>query len=244
MTSTSPNEVRSYRFLIHNKSVETSTRYCSAMEEEKPKPIPLRSWARAGAIALGSLFLALPIAAYFDSRLGLLGTADKSDDAFGLVMAIFVVLGGVLLVSGIVGMWLMWKDVAPLGNASVPDVDRITIREPAVVTRTGLSTASAEAAPSESSEPIKEVDSSPPFEGQQREVDLFEADNAFVDAAKSYYDENLSTGMPFSKAVLSVWRSKFGRPNYFFEVKVDDDIRWIRVPHRGKAGAGAGAAGE
>ena len=212
------------------------------------KPMPLRGATRVGAIVLGVLFLALPIAAYFDARLGLLGASDKTSDAFGLVMAIFVVLGGVLLISGIIGMWLMWKDVGPLNESSVPDVDRISIKDPSLSpvkidatapTRLHGETYGAQA------RVVPAVGSEPPFTGQQREVDLLEADVAFVDAARSYYDEFLSSGIPFSRAVVSVWRSKHGRPNYYFEVRVEpDEIRWIRVPHRGKAGAGAGAAGE
>lgn len=219
------------------------------MNSDKGKPIPLRGATRIGMVVLGAIFLILPVAAYFDARLGLLGTPDKSLDSFGLVMAIFVVLGGVLLVSGIIGMWLMWKDVSPLNDTSTPDVDRISITEPspagAEADATGQATSGTATDGAGADLTVDEVGAKPPYPGQQRQVDLLEADSAFIDAAKSYYDEHLSTGTPFSKAVQSVWRSKHGRPNYYFEVRAgSDEIRWIRVPHRGKAGGGAGAAGE
>jgi hypothetical protein len=202
------------------------------------KPISLTGATRAGSIALGALFLGLPVAAYFDTRLGLVGTSDQPQEAFGLVMAIFVVLGGVLVVSGIIGMWLMWKDVAPLSDSTSPDLGRVASFDPVAAS------AGQHADLSEGSASLH-GDNSPPFPGQQREVDLLEADTAFVDAAKSYYDEMLSTGTSFSKAVTSVWRSKHGRPNYYFQVTLPSgEIRWIRVPHRGKAGGGAGTAGE
>ena len=210
--------------------------------------MPLRGRTRAGAIALGAVFLLLPIAVYLDARLGLLGTSDRSPDAFGLVLAIFAVLGGVLLVSGIIGMWLMWKDVTPLSNISIPDADRISTvvpLTPEVVAGADAPTSLPAAISGIGEDDLPSTGSQPPFDGQQREVDLLDADGAFVDAAKSYYDEYLSTGIPFSRAVQSVWRSTHGRPNYYFEVRLNaDEMRWIRVPHRGKTGGGAGAAGE
>jgi hypothetical protein len=188
---------------------------------EKPRPIPLRGGARAGVIALGALFLVLPVAAYLDARLGLLGTPDAASEAFGLVMAVFVGIGGVLVVSGLLGVWLMWRDVGLLADPFAPDLDRISVVEPAAA---GV----APAAPS-----VRSRDAQPPFDGEQEQVVPADADRAFVDAARSYYDERLSTGIPFSEALQSVWRSRHGRPNYYFEVRPGpSDIRWIRVPHR------------
>jgi hypothetical protein len=188
---------------------------------EKPKPIPLRGGARAGVIALGALFLVLPVAAYLDARLGLLRTPDATSEAFGLVMAVFVGIGGVLVVSGFLGVWLMWRDVGLLADPSAPDLDRISVVEPDAA---GV----APAAPA-----TRARHTEPPIEGQQERVDPVDADRAFVDAARSYYDERLSTGIPFSEALQSVWRSRYGRPNYYFEVRPGpNDIRWIRVPHR------------
>jgi hypothetical protein len=191
----------------------------------------LTGLSRIGVIALGAFFLALPVGAYFDNRIGWLGDLDNSLDAFSLVMAIFVALGGVLIVSGIVGFWLMWKDVSLLSVDQQPDPTRIeTLEQPSP----------CQADKNSPSRPEK-----PPFDGEQKQVDLSEADTAFVDAAESYYDEKLSKGTSFRKALQSVWRSSHGRPNYFFEVLVEPGkVAWIRVPHRGKGGGGAGTAGE
>jgi hypothetical protein len=198
---------------------------------EKPRPIPLRGRARAGAIALGALFLVLPVAAYLDARLGLLGTPDAAPEAFGLVMAVFVGIGGVLVVSGFLGVWLMWRDVGLLADPSAPDLDRISVVEPA---------AAGDAPPATTAPSIRARHMEPPVEGQQERVDPVDADRAFLDAARSYYDERLSTGVPFSEALQSVWRSRHGRPNYYFEVRPGrSDVRWIRVPHRAGVDAGS-----
>jgi hypothetical protein len=191
----------------------------------KTRPIPLRGGARGGAIALGALFLCLPVVAYLDARLGLIGTPDAVPEAFGLVMAIFVGIGGVLVVSGILGMWLMWRDVGPLIDTSEPDLDRISVTAPAAM------------APS-----VRSRDDEPPFDGEQERVGPADADRAFVEAARSYYDERLSTGTSFGEALQSVWRSRHGRPNYYFEVRPGPTgTVWIRVPHR-QGGDGAATA--
>ena len=195
--------------------------------ELEKDPIELRGWRRAAAVALGAFFVALPIFAYFDERMGILGSKNQSPDAFSLVMAIFVVLGGVLLLSGIIGVWLMWKDVGTLDRSSEPN-------ELAIATKQVPTAQTLEA----------EHLLDPPFDGQWVQKSPGDADPLFAKAAENYFYGTLGEAANFDSEVRTVWRTKSGRPNWAFEVVTSSGPKWIKVPHRGKAGKGAGTAAE
>lgn len=191
--------------------------------------IELSLGQRLGACLLGLAFIALPVAAYFDSRMGLLGAEGSPSTDFNLVFAIFAVIGGVFLLSGAIGYWVMWKDVQvfnPRGPA-VADID------------------STEAPTAENGHrALSPASDTPPFDGTFVEKSLDSADPAFVTAAENYYRTTMGQTGSFPDAVRAVYRTASGRPNWYFLVDVDGARRkWIRVPHAGRAGTGAGQPG-
>lgn len=196
------------------------------MSEGDSGPVQLQGWKRALVICIGVGFVVVPILGYLDTRAGWLGTPQPMSEAFGLVMAVLAVIGGVFILSGVLGFWLMWKDVAAL-NLNKPDPARVTV------------------AASDSADAQSLIADGPPFGGGEwLQTDLASSDRDFTLIAKNYFvNQQGGDDREFDRSVISVWRSK-GRPNYAFLIKTPAGPRWIKVPHRGRAGAGAGESME
>lgn len=87
--------------------------------------------------------------------------------------------------------------------------------------------------------------STPPFDGNFVEVPLDEADPDFVKVAKDVFYGNSESGDNFTAAVQSVFRSTPGRPSWYFLLNTSDGrSSWLKVPHAGRRGAGAGVPGK
>lgn len=193
-------------------------------EADEREPIRLSRRQRALLIGLGSLFIAVPLLVHIDARIGLLGP-DIEPGGIDLTLAVFTVIGALLLISGIVGVLFTWQGVSPAHGAA--DRKRTEASPPKTIT--GVQRADGSAPP--------------PFNGTFTESTLDDADPDFVDAARDFYDTQLRGSKPFATSVTQVYRSAAGRPSWYFEVENTSGQRqWIRVPHRGKAGRGAGAA--
>ncbi len=195
------------------------------MQEAESGPIQLVGWKRGLVLGIGALFVLIPVLAYLDTRIGWVAAPQPMPEAFGLLMAVFAVIGGVFLLSGFLGFWLMWKDVAAL-DLNRPDPSRVAV---------------ASARPAAAGARAEER---PPFDGAWFRTDLAGADREFALVAKNYFvDRQGGDDTDFDRSVISVWRSK-GRPNYAFHLRTPAGERWIKVPHRGRAGAGAGESFE
>ena len=186
--------------------------------------IRLARWQRLIVILLGVTFIAVPALVYIDSRIGVLGLTIEPG-GIDLTLAVFLVIGTLLLLSGLIGVLFTWQGVNPARGGADRNLVEATPPEPLISSVRG----------DESHEP--------PFSGRFTESTLDAADPDFVDAARDFFDSELQGSKSFASAVKQVYRSAAGRPSWYFEVENKDGARqWIRVPHRGKAGRGAGAA--
>jgi hypothetical protein len=175
---------------------------------------------RYTVIGLGALFITIPLVAYMDARLGWLGEPREGVGNLDLMWAVLIIIGAILLVSGIVGQLLTWPGVVPL---SMPSVEG------------AVSVKSDKIPPTAAASPRK-----PPFEGDFVRVDPLTADSNFVKAGAEYFRTKLHERGPFAEAVKGVYRSRTGRPNWVFDVETSDGGRhWIYMPHGGRSGAGA-----
>lgn len=199
-------------------------RYASAVPEgsDERELIELRGWKRSVVVVLGACFVTIPLFVYVDGRIGILGDPVEPG-GIDLLLSVFAVMGALLLVSGATGILITWQGVDPARGG--PDRARIQASQP-------------EPAPPT----IGAVkDRRPPFDGHFTRSTLDEADPDFVDAAREYFDAHLPGRESFESAVSQVYRSAAGRPSWYFEVhNPDGTYQWIRVPHRGRAGRGAG----
>lgn len=194
------------------------------MNEEKKAPIPLSARARLGVGLLGAILLLLPIVAYVDQRKSLLGDSSANLSGFNIVYAILAGIGGIFILSAVIGYWVMWKDVALL-DPGKPDPRGITSRP---------------VLPNAATTPDKIEE--PPFGGKAyARVPLNEADPDFVEVAKDYFYGEMKMDGSFENAVSAVFRSTPGRPSWYFLIRGrDGKSSWVKIPHAGRGGAGAG----
>lgn len=193
------------------------------MHDEQRATIPLSRWARFGIGLLGAALLILPILAYVDQRKAFLGENTSDLSGFNIVYAILAGIGGIFILSSVIGYWVMWKDVALL-DPSKPDPDRIT---------------SMPVQPSDTvaADKIEE----PPFGGKYARVPFDEADPDFVEAAKDHFYGPMAMEGSFASAVEAVFRSTPGRPSWYFLIRGrDGKSSWVKIPHAGRGGSGAG----
>lgn len=197
------------------------------MEDDTRTAISLTGWKRPTIGILGILLIALSIAAYIDQRASVLGDSTSDLSGFNIVYAILAGMGGIFTLSAAIGYWVMWKDVSLLdpGKPDVKNVETVKASpEGGANTRTT---------------------STPPFDGNFVEVPLDEADPDFVKVAKDVFYGNSESGDNFTAAVQSVFRSTPGRPSWYFLLNTSDGrSSWLKVPHAGRRGAGAGVPGK
>lgn len=194
------------------------------IDPEERELIELRGWKRAVVVAVGISLIAVPLFVYLDNRIGLLGEPIQPG-GLDLMLAVFAVIGALLLVSGITGVLFTWQGVSPVSGRA--DRNRIDATKPEKPQAAAMA----------------DADRKPPFKGDFTKWTLHGADSDFVDAASDYFEARWGGQQPFAAAVKQVYRSAAGRPSWYFEVEnPDGELQWIRVPHRGKAGRGAGTA--
>lgn len=187
--------------------------------------IVLSSGQRWGSGASGMILLLFPVGVYVDRRAGILGEGAAEFDGFEWTLLAFVAIGGILLLSAILGRWLVWKDMSVLDESAPASKGAITS------VAVGKSTAPEQGAPGASV---------PPFDGSYTRVDIGQADKRFLETAANYFREELRQRSNFYEALQEVHRTAFGRPSWVFLVKQDDGTSaWIRVPHAGRGGSGA-----
>lgn len=193
------------------------------MENETRSSIPLTGWQRTGIGGLGFLLITLPVLAYIDQRALLLRETSADLSGFQIVYAILAGIGGIFILSAAVGHWVMWKDVSLL-DPGKPDLENVE---------------SVKAAPGSSTQSVSDI--KPPFDGKFIKVPLEEADPDFVKAARDVFYSYASESESFTAAVQAVFRSTPGRPSWYFLLDTGDgDPSWLKVPHAGRRGAGAG----
>lgn len=197
------------------------------MENDENSTLALTGWKRSAIGALGIILIALPVAAYIDQRASLLGDNAHELSGFNIVYAILAGIGGIFTLSAAIGYWVMWKDVSLL-DPGKPDIDNVE----SVKANPGGDT-------NEQSLPT------PPFDGNFVEVPLDEADPDFVKVAQDTFYGKHGSGGSFTEAVQAVFRSTPGRPSWYFLLNTKDGkSTWLKVPHAGRRGSGAGVPGE
>ncbi|WP_291277615.1 hypothetical protein [Galactobacter sp.] len=190
------------------------------------EPLYIRSRrARFALIIIGSLFTAIPIVAYLDIRLQLLGKLPKVIGDHDLMWSIFIVAGVLMMLSGSFGRLFSW------GGVGVIESDVVH---------------SESAAPELASHSAFASQDIVWPEGDQTKFNIVEradADAAFVEVAKEYYVDVLGgKGDNFEAALKRVFKSAMGRPNWVFYVeepgRSSQKYRFIYVPHNGRGGSG------
>lgn len=182
----------------------------------------LRTHAQVILVTIGVILMAVPIAAYLDVRLELLGASDGSLGGLDLMWAVVFVVGVLLVLSGWSGYLILWSGM---------QLDSV----PGTPSTGDPRDASMAGGPEEAAKP--------PFKGDFVSVPVDKADKAFAVKAEDYFYKEFGQQKDFSEAVQGVYRSSIGRPNWAFEVRLADGrSKWIYVPHRGRGGSGASDA--
>lgn len=182
---------------------------------------------RAQRVVLGAtsvIVLTLAILVYFDFRLCLLGDAAWGPD---LLLTVLVVVSVLLGLSAVLGQLVGYGSMNFL---EMPNADPDA----------ALVVPSTDADFAENDQTGKAIPDCPK---NFREQDLVEVDSDFLKALREFYVAEYGERLKSKNLLKACVPSGRGRRYYYFRVVTPQGEQvWIKVPHVGAAGRGAGSA--